>query len=141
MEMAKLEDALEAAEAEDCRLRGRELLLSRVVDHAVEHRHAASMIMFDPTLVRVLSSHEPLQRYVERLYGVIVGDGPGPDTQVRLAALTCVVGGTVGHPLVAQLDDDTLRAQLLDVVRQLADLPTGETSVPRAAKGTRSASA
>ena len=36
MELARLEDALEAAEAEEDPLRGREVLLHRVIDHAVE---------------------------------------------------------------------------------------------------------
>jgi AcrR family transcriptional regulator len=127
MELAKLEDALEAAEAEDCRIRGRELLLTRVVDHAVQHRRAANALLFDPAIVRVLSTHEPFQRWVERLYGMLVGDDTGPDVQVRLAALTIVVGGVVAHPLVAELDDDTLRTQLREVVRGLTDLPTGAT--------------
>ncbi len=40
MELAKLEDALEAAESEDDQHRGRELLLNRIIDHAIEHRLA-----------------------------------------------------------------------------------------------------
>jgi AcrR family transcriptional regulator len=123
MELARLEDALEAAEALDCRTAARELLLNRVIDHAVEHRRAANTLQFDPVLVRLLSEHEPFQRFIERLYGMLVGDEPGPATQVRLAALTCVVGGTVAHPLVAGLDDDTLRNELLDMARRIVDLP------------------
>ena len=60
MELAKLEDALEAAESQDDPERGRELLLNRIVDHAVEHRRAANTFQFDPVLVRLLSDHEPL---------------------------------------------------------------------------------
>jgi AcrR family transcriptional regulator len=123
MELAKLEDALEAAESEADPERGRELLLNRIVDHAVEHRRAANTFQFDPVLVRLLSSHQPFQSFVERLYGMLVGEDGGPDHRVRLAALTCVVGGTVSHPLVADLDDETLRMQMLDMVRQLVDLP------------------
>jgi AcrR family transcriptional regulator len=123
MELATLEDALEAAEALDCRTEGRELLLNLVIDHAVEHRSGANTLQFDPVVVRLLSEHEPFQRFIERLYGMLVGDEPGPDTQVRLAALTCVVGGTVSHPLVADLDDDTLRTQLLEMARRIVGLP------------------
>jgi AcrR family transcriptional regulator len=123
MELARLEDALEAAEALESRIEGRQLLLDRVIDHAVEHRRAANTLQFDPVIVRLLSDHQPFQRFIERLYGMLVGDEPGPDTQVRLAALTCVVGGTVSHPLVADLDDDTLRNQLLDMARRIVDLP------------------
>jgi len=123
MELATLEDALEAAEALDCPTEARELLLNLVIDHAVEHRRAANTLQFDPVIVRLLSEHEPFQRFIERLYGTLVGDEPGPDTQVRLAALTCVIGGTVSHPLVADLDDETLRDQLLDMARRIVGLP------------------
>ena len=128
MELAKLEDALEAAEAEDSPVSARELLLNRVIDHAMEHRRAANTLQFDPVLVRLLSEHQPFQQFVERLYGMLVGNDDGPEAQVRLAALTCVVGGTVAHPLVAHLDDDTLRSQLLDMVRRLVDLPAAPKS-------------
>jgi AcrR family transcriptional regulator len=130
MELARLEDALEAAEELDCRTEARELLLNSVVDHAVEHRRAANTLQFDPVIVRLLSDHEPFQRFVGRLYGTLVGDEPGPDTQVRLAALTCVIGGTVSHPLVAGIDDDTLRNELLGMARRIVGLPE---SAPRRA--------
>jgi AcrR family transcriptional regulator len=123
MELARLEDALEAAEAEEDPLRGREVLLNRVIDHAVEHRRAATTLQFDPVIVRLLSDHQPFQSFVERLYGMLVGGEVGPETKVRLAALTCVVGGTVAHPVVADLDDDTLREQLLHMARRIVDLP------------------
>jgi AcrR family transcriptional regulator len=129
MELATLEDALAAAEALDCRGEGRELLLNLVIEHAVEHRRAARTLQFDPVIVRLLSDHEPFQRFIERLYGMLVGDEPGPDTQVRLAALTCVIGGTVSHPLVAELGDDTLRTQLLEMARRIVGLP--EAVMPR----------
>jgi AcrR family transcriptional regulator len=137
MELAKLEDALAAAESEDDPDRGRELLLNRIVDHAVEHRRGANTFQFDPVLVRLLSDHEPFQRFVERLYGMLVGDEVGPDARVRIAALTCVVGGTVAHPLVADVDDDTLREQMLDMVRQLVGL----TASPKTRRTNRSRAA
>ena len=125
LELARLEDALEAAESLGDRDGAREFLLNRVIDHAVDHRRAANTLQFDPVLVRLLADHKPFQRFIERLYGMLVGDEPGPDTQVRLAALTCVVGGTVAHPLVAGLDDSTLRRQLLDTARKIIGLPAG----------------
>jgi AcrR family transcriptional regulator len=125
LELSRLEDALAAAESLDCRDEAREFLLNRVIDHAVDHRRAASTLQFDPVLVRLLSEHKPFQSFIERLYGMLVGDEPGSDTQVRLAALTCVVGGTVAHPLVAGLDDNTLRRELLDTARKIIGLPAG----------------
>jgi AcrR family transcriptional regulator len=125
LELARLDDALEAAETLEGRDEAREFLLNRVIDHAVDHRRAANTLQFDPVLVRLLADHKPFQHFIERLYGMLVGDEPGPDTQVRLAALTCVVGGTVAHPLVAGLDDNTLRRQLFDTARKIIGLPAG----------------
>jgi AcrR family transcriptional regulator len=125
LELSRLEDALAAAESLDRRDEAREFLLNRVIDHAVDHRRAANTLQFDPVLVRLLSEHKPFQSFIERLYGMLVGDEPGSDTQVRLAALTCVVGGTVAHPLVAGLDDNTLRRELLDTARKIIGLPAG----------------
>jgi AcrR family transcriptional regulator len=125
LELARLDDALEAAESLQGRDEAREFLLNRVIDHAVDHRRAANTLQFDPVLVRLLADHKPFQHFIERLYGMLVDDEPGPDTQVRLAALTCVVGGTVAHPLVAGLEDNTLRRQLLDTARKIIGLPAG----------------
>ena len=124
MELAKLEDTLEAAEAQGCQIRGRELLLTRIVDHAVQHRRLATMMLFDPAIVRLLSAHEQFTRWLERLSGVLVGDDLGPEARVRLAALTTVVGGVVPHPVVTDLDDATLREHLLDLVLRLTGPPT-----------------
>lgn len=55
-ELASLEEALEAAEAEDHPPRARDLLLDRVIDLAVERRGAASTLQFDPVIVRLLGN-------------------------------------------------------------------------------------
>jgi AcrR family transcriptional regulator len=123
LELARLEDALTEAEALPSRDEARELLLQKVIDHAVEHRRAANTFQFDPVAVRLLADHEPFNRFVERLYGTLVGDQGGADAQVRLAALTCVIGGTVSHPLVSALDDAALRRELLEMARKIIDLP------------------
>ena len=47
---------------------------------------------------------------------------------INAASVTSVarrVSGAVMHPLVADLDDDTLRAQLLYLARRFLDLPAG----------------
>jgi AcrR family transcriptional regulator len=77
MKVAKLEDALEAAESEDDSERGRELLLNHLIDHAIEHRRAANTFQFDPVIVRLLSGHKPFHSFIERLYGMLVGDAAG----------------------------------------------------------------
>jgi AcrR family transcriptional regulator len=122
MELAKLEGALATAEAEESRAKARELLLTAVIDHAVEHRRAASTLQFDPVIVRLLGEHKPFQRFVERLYGALIGDDAGAQARLQVAMLSSTIGGTVVHPLAADIDDNTLRSELLSTTRRLLGL-------------------
>jgi AcrR family transcriptional regulator len=119
-ELGGLEEALEAAEAHDHRTQAREVLLERVIDVAVERRGAASTLQFDPVIVRLLADHEPFQQFIQRLYGVLVGDA-AEDARVSAAMLSGAIAVGVLHPLVADIDDDTLRTQLLRITHRLFD--------------------
>lgn len=122
-EMARVETALEAAEAEPDRARAREVLLTRIIDLAVERRRMESTLVGDPVLVRFFARHEPYRRVMDRLYQLLMGEEAGPEGRVPAALLTAAIGGAVMHPLVADLDDDTLRSQLLRLARGFLDLP------------------
>ncbi|WP_203803285.1 TetR/AcrR family transcriptional regulator [Mycobacterium heckeshornense] len=120
-ELGGLEETLEAAEAEESQPRARELLLDRVIDLAVQRRGAMSTLQFDPVIVRLLAEHEPFQRFIQRLYGVLVGDA-GDDARVSAAMLSGAIAVGVMHPLVAGIDDEKLRAQLLRLTRRFMNL-------------------
>ena len=60
---------------------------------------------------------------MDRLYAVLLGDDRGPDVAVRTAILSAAIGGAVVHPLVADLDDDTLRTELLAVTHHIFEVP------------------
>jgi AcrR family transcriptional regulator len=120
-ELGGLEEALETAEAEQSQPRARELLLERVIDVAIERRGAASTLQFDPVIVRLLAEHKPFQQFIQRLYSVLVGDG-GDDGQVTAAMLSGAIAVGVMHPLVAEVDDDVLRAQLLRLTRRFMEI-------------------
>jgi AcrR family transcriptional regulator len=119
-ELGSLEEALEAAEAHNHRTQAREVLLARVIDLAVERRGAASTLQFDPVIVRLLAEHEPFQQFIQRLYGVLVDDA-AEDARVSAAMLSGAIAVGVVHPFVADIDDETLRAQLLRIIHRLFD--------------------
>jgi AcrR family transcriptional regulator len=119
-EFGGLEEALEAAEAHHRRTQARDVLLNRVIDLAVQRRGAASTLQFDPVIVRLLADYEPFQQFIQRLYGVLVDDA-AEDARVSAAMLSGAIAVGVVHPLVADIDDDTLRAQLLRITRRLFD--------------------
>ncbi len=123
VEMVKVEAALEAAEADALSPRGRELVLTQVIDLAVERRRMVSAVQNDPVVVRFLANHEPFRQLMDRLAVALTGGDTGADARVRAAMVSAAIGGAVMHPLVIDLDDATLRARLLDLSRELLGLP------------------
>ena len=89
------------------------MLLTHVIDLAVERRHMVTTLQGDPVVIRLLAQHEPFRLLMERLYAVMVGDDADPAGAGPAAMMTAAIGGTVSHPLVMELDDDTLRTNLL----------------------------
>jgi AcrR family transcriptional regulator len=122
-ELARVETAIEAADAEPDPTRAREVLISRIVDLAVERRRMESTLLGDPVIIRYFAHHEPFRQVMDRLYRLLMGDNAGPDARVSAAMLSAAIGGAVIHPLVADLDDETLRSQLLRLARRSLDLP------------------
>jgi len=119
-ELGELEEALELAEAEQSRPRAREVLLEGVIDMTVRRRGVASTLQFDPVIVRLLAEHQPFQQFIARLYGVLVGEA-GDDAVVSAAMLAGAIAVGVMHPLVGDIDDDTLRAQLLRLTKRFIE--------------------
>lgn len=121
-ELGGLEETLEAAEADP--LRARELLLDRVIDLAIERRGAASTLQFDPVIVRLLGEYQPFQQFIQRLYSVLVGDA-GDDSRVLAAMLSGAIAVGVVSPIVADIDDETLRSQLRRITARLMEAGDG----------------
>jgi len=117
--LARLEAAVTAAEGERSRQRGREVLVSAMIDLAVERRRMASILQQDPVMLRFLQNHQPFRRVMARLNRVLMGAAPEPRARVQAAILAAAIAGAVTHPLVLDLDDESLRSQLLKQVRKL----------------------
>jgi AcrR family transcriptional regulator len=122
-ELARLEAAMDAAESEPNAERARDALLAGIVNLAVERRRMESTLVGDPVLVRFFAHYEPFKRVMDRLYRLLTGEDSGEDARTRAAMLSAAIGGAVMHPLVADLDDETLRSQLLHLARRFLDLP------------------
>jgi hypothetical protein len=56
---------------------------------------------------------------MHRLYVVLTEGDVDADARVRAAVVSAAIGGAVMHPLVMDLDDETLRSQLLQLSLQL----------------------
>lgn len=120
-ELGRLSPALEAAEAQGDGAQARDALLVSVVEMAVRDRRLVRTLQFDPVVVRLLAEHEPLQRFMDRLYRVLLSDA-GLDGRIEAAMFSGAISSAVMHPLVADIDDDTLRTKLIDLSRRLLRL-------------------
>ena len=105
VELSRLQDTLDDAEAQGDPDRAREVLLTNVIDMAVERRRWVRAIEGDPWIIRLLGEYEPFVQLMTRVYAMLIGEEAGPRVAVRTAILSAAIGGAVVHPLVADLDD------------------------------------
>jgi AcrR family transcriptional regulator len=117
--LARLEAAVVAAEAERSSVRAREILIAGMIDVAVERRRIAGVLQRDPVMLRFLDNHEPFRRVMTRLNRMLMGGVSTPRARVQVAMVTGIIGGAVIHPLVLDLDDESLRSHLLEQVKTL----------------------
>ena len=122
-ELANVEAAVDLAEAEPTAPQARAVLVARMIDLAVERRRVESTLLGDPVIVRFFAHHAPFRQVMDRLSTVLVGDDTTSDARVTAAMLTAAIGGAVMHPLVTDLDDETLRTQLLRLASGFLRLP------------------
>jgi AcrR family transcriptional regulator len=120
--LVRLEAAVTAAEAERSRPRAREVLITGMIDLAVERRRMAGFLQRDPVMLRFLENHAPFRHVMARVNRLLMGGGSDPRARVQAATLAAAIAGAVIHPLVLDLDDESLRAQLLKQVRKLLRL-------------------
>jgi AcrR family transcriptional regulator len=123
-DLARLAGILDAADAQPDREQARGVLLVQLIDLAVDHRRMVSIIHRDPVMIRLINEHEPFRRLMDRLFRLLVGDDPSADLRVPAAVITVALANAAASPLVDELDDDTLRSNLLDLARRFLDLPT-----------------
>ena len=124
MELANLEDALEAAEAEEDPLRARKVLLTRVIDTAVERRGWVRTLQNDPVIVRLLGEHEPFRQFISRLYGILLDESDDTEARISAALFSGAIAGGIVNPLVDDIDAATLRAALIQLTQRMLNLPS-----------------
>ncbi|MCV7110063.1 helix-turn-helix transcriptional regulator [Mycolicibacterium setense] len=121
-EMGFLEEALEEAEAEGSARQAREVLLDRMIEQAIDRRGAFSIPMFDPVIIRLQAEYEPFQRFIERLFAALLGTEAGVEARLHAAMLSSAISVAVMHPLLADIDGETLRVQLNQMTRRMLGL-------------------
>jgi AcrR family transcriptional regulator len=112
-ELARLEAVIDRAEAAPSGPGQREVLLSGIVDLAVDRRRTVSVILSDPVVLRFFVDHERYGRVLDRLTDLLMGPATGAHRHMQTAMFMAALSGAVVHPMMADVDDDTLRTELL----------------------------
>jgi AcrR family transcriptional regulator len=118
VELGQLQAALDAADAPGHDGDALTALLAKVIDLAVERRQMVSTLQRDPVVIRLLAEREPFQRFMDRLLNAMLRGAHDAESRVRVAMVASAIGAAVTHPLVADLDDATLRNELLLLSRR-----------------------
>ncbi len=121
VELRGLEEAVDAALGQGGGTEARRRLLSEVIDMAVARRRAVGTLLSDPVLVRYLNEQELYQRLMARLLAALFGHEVDDRSRVRAAVLATAVSAVANH-FVVNVNDDTLRRELFEVMAPL--LPT-----------------
>jgi AcrR family transcriptional regulator len=122
VQLQPLESAVDEAEHTGATAQTRDALLTSVLEIVVANRRALSTLQRDPVLFRLIEEDEPARDLFTRLFTVLLGDDVRHRARVRAAVLSAAIGA-VAHPFVADVDNDTLRDDLLDVIRKLTFEP------------------
>jgi AcrR family transcriptional regulator len=101
-----------------------------LVDVMIGHRQVVAALMRDPEVERIMAAHEHLNSLIDRLGGLLLG--PAPTLRRRIAV--SVIGAGIAQagidPRLSDVDDATLRAELLELGPFMLTASTG-TDAPR----------
>ena len=122
LELGRLEPALDAAEAAESGPGNLEALLGQVIELAVGRRRLVGTLLYDPVIVRLLAEHVPFMDFMDRLFLALLRGQDDAEARTRVAMVASAIGGAVTHPLVADLDDATLKSHLLDLSLRFLNL-------------------
>ncbi|MGO9855961.1 MAG: TetR/AcrR family transcriptional regulator [Acidimicrobiales bacterium] len=117
-ELRRLESVLDTAEAAPSMAKARQVLLAGIVDLAVERRKTMSVILSDPVVLRFFATQESYHRMIDRFTNLLIGPRSGDHGHIQTAMFMAALSGAVMHPMVANLDDETLRSELLRLARR-----------------------
>jgi AcrR family transcriptional regulator len=99
-----------------------ESMLSGYADIVARNRTLAAVTTFDPSVRSVLRNQPEWSAVIDRQLALLAGTAPAAQGGINAAVvLTGLAGGA--SMASARVDDDTLRAQLIDAGRRILGLP------------------
>lgn len=125
-QLHRLKDVVEFAETQPTRKRAREAFIDGLVELTMGVGRSMSTVLNDPAVTGSFSRHPGYRDLLRRIRVLLLGEDSSPEARVRIATLLAALNGTATHPLVAHLDDDTMRSELLNLAHKLLPRPRNQ---------------
>lgn len=122
VELVLLEEAVDTARRRGDHPEVRRWLLEQIVDLAISRRNAVGTLLNDPVLVRYLNDQPLYRRLMAELVAVLFGRDADDRSRVRAAVLASAFGAVSNH-FVADVDERTLRRELIEALAPLLPDP------------------
>jgi AcrR family transcriptional regulator len=123
-ELRRLTAVVDAAEDQPSAERATDVLVAGMVDLAIGVGRSLSAVLSDPIITGPFADDAGYRDVMRRIRRVLMGNDTTRKARIRTATFIAAINGAATHPFLADLDDETLRSELLFVARQL--LPTAE---------------
>lgn len=118
-ELRRLGAVVDAAEAEPTVKGAREAMITGMVDMTIGVGRRVSTVLSDPAVTGSFSRHAGYLDLLRRIRRLLMDEPTTQRARIRTATLIAAINGTATHPLLADLDDETLRNEVLFVAHQL----------------------
>lgn len=119
-ELRRLEAVVDAAEAEPTAGAAREALVTGMVELSVGTvGRRVSAVLNDPVVTESVPRLARFRELSPRMRRLLMGEATSRESRIRTATLIAAINGAASHPFVADLDDDTLRRELLQIAHGL----------------------
>ncbi|MBT2532405.1 TetR/AcrR family transcriptional regulator [Arthrobacter sp. ISL-48] len=96
-----------------------ETLVASLVDLVIAHREVMAALSYDPAVRRFLESHEEASALILKLGQTLLGPAPAARRRVATSMFGAALSGVGVDPNLADIDDATLRRELIDLGRTL----------------------
>jgi AcrR family transcriptional regulator len=123
-ELLRLKTVVDTAEAEPTSARAREALIAGIVELTIGIGRSMSAVLNDPIITGSFGRDTAYRNLMRRIRLVLMGNDTTRRAPIRTATFMAAINGAATHPFLADLDDETLRRELLYVAHQL--LPAAE---------------
>jgi len=119
-ELRRLEAVVDAAEAEPTAGAAREALVTGMVELALGGTgRSVSAVLSDPIVTGWFHRNRRYRDLIPRMRRLLMGEETSREQRIRTATLIAVINGAALHPFVADLDEDILRRELLQIAHLL----------------------